>query len=211
VASKGAVIRERYEHACTGYDELYRAEQFEKYLHGLGFVEPRGAVLDAGCGTGLLLEYMVARGLTGDLELYVCLDYSWCMLGIAAWRMKRLCRGFSCAAVLGDVERIPFPPASFDTVYSFTVLDLVDSLRDAVGELLRVSRGPVLVSMMKRLRYKDILLSLGAPVVGVTGKDVILRLDHDNIYRWAFGARGKDQGERRSPRVSEKAGREAWS
>jgi ubiquinone/menaquinone biosynthesis C-methylase UbiE len=174
---KGAVIRERYEATCTGYDELYRAEQYAKYKVALSRVPPRGVVLDAGCGTALLAEYMASRGLLSGLDAYVCLDYSPCMLSIAAWRLSKLCPPGRCLAVLGNVERLPFPPSSFDVVYSFTVLDLVDELLGSARELLRVSRGPVVASLMKRLRYKDILIARGAALIGVTDKDVVLLLN----------------------------------
>ena len=188
---KGAVIRERYEATCGGYDELYRAEQYEKYLAVLGKVEPRGLVLDAGCGTGLLLEYMSIHGLLEGVEGYVCLDYSPCMLGIARWRMGLHCRGPSCAAVLGNVERLPFASRSFDVVYSFTVLDLVDDLAGSLMELVRVSRGPVVVSMLKRLPYKDALLEAGAPVIAVTSKDVVFMVDWGVARRVAEALKGR--------------------
>lgn len=172
---KGHVIRERYEATAPGYDELYRAEQYEKYAAALKRVPPRGVVLDAGCGTGLLAEYMRAMGLLGSVSLYVCLDYSWEMLRIARWRLSKLCPG-KCLALEGNVLSLPFPDEVFDTVYSFTVLDLVDSVRSGVGELTRVSRGPVVVSLMKRLPYKDILLLDKYPVIAATGKDVLLRV-----------------------------------
>ncbi len=174
---KGAVIRERYEATCKGYDELYRAEQYSKYMAALRRVPPRGLVLDAGCGTGLLAEYMAQAGVLDGLEGYVCVDYSPCMLGIARWRLSKICPPGLCLAVLGNVERLPFSDASFDVVYSFTVLDLVDDLEASVRELLRVSRGPVVVSMLKKLPYKDRLLEAGAPMIAITDKDVVLRLD----------------------------------
>jgi len=175
LTGKGRVIRGRYEATASGYDELYRAEQYEKYAAALARVPPpRGAwVLDAGCGTGLLAEYMRARGLLGRVSVYVCLDYSGAMLSIARWRLSVACPG-KCVLVEGNVERLPFADSSFDVVYSFTVLDLVDDLEAAVGELRRVSRGPVVVSMMKRLPYKDRLIAAGARLIAVTSKDVVL-------------------------------------
>jgi len=191
VRGKGAVIRERYEATCSGYDELYRAEQYEKYLAVLGRVRPRGVVLDAGCGTGLLLEYMSLHGLLGGVTGYVCLDYSPCMLGIARWRMGLYCRGgVECEAVLGNVERLPFAPRSFDVVYSFTVLDLVDDLPGSLAGLLRVSRGPVVVSMLKKLPYKDLLLEAGAQVIAVTSKDVVFAVDWEVARRVAEASKG---------------------
>ncbi len=174
--SKGQIIRERYEATYTGYDELYRAEQYEKYRIALAKVEPRGIVLDAGCGTGLLIEYARIMRMLDDIDLLVCLDYSSGMLKIASWRINNICPG-KCIAIMGNVERLPFPDNSFDTVYSFTVLDLVDDLDKAISELVRVSRGPVVASMLKKLPYKDYLIQEGYEIIGYSDKDVIFRLD----------------------------------
>ncbi|MCE4611310.1 MAG: methyltransferase domain-containing protein [Desulfurococcales archaeon] len=183
MSGKGRIIRERYEATCKGYDELYRAEQYAKYAVALKKVPPRGKVLDAGCGTALLAEYMKVAGLLDSVEVYVCLDYSPCMLNIALWRLSTLCSPGKCVGVLGNVEKLPLPSKHFDVVYSFTVLDLVDDLHSSVSELLRVSRGPVIASLLKRLSYKDSLLELGAEVVGITDKDVILLLNTINLHR----------------------------
>ncbi|MEB2837269.1 MAG: class I SAM-dependent methyltransferase, partial [Desulfurococcales archaeon] len=170
---KGAVIRERYEATCMGYDELYGEEQFEKYAAAVPRVPPRGRILDAGCGTGLLAAYLAGEGLLGGVEEYVCLDYSGCMLSLAAARLRGLLPGRSLV-VMGNVEAMPFPDGYFDVVYSFTVLDLVDDLEAALVELVRVSRGPVVFSMLKKLPYKDRLLGR-YPILGVTSKDVIFQ------------------------------------
>lgn len=179
--SKGLKIRERYEATCQGYDELYRSEQFEKYFVALKKVPPRGRILDAGCGTGLLMEYMATTGLLSNVYEYACLDYSPCMASIAAWRAKVLCPG-RCHIVVATVDSIPFQSSYFDVVYSFTVLDLVDDLEASVSELLRVSRGPVVVSMMKSLPYKDRILPM-SELLGVTSKDVVMKLGSHNSTR----------------------------
>ncbi|MEB3774116.1 MAG: class I SAM-dependent methyltransferase [Desulfurococcales archaeon] len=173
--SKGHVIRERYEATYSGYDELYRVEQYEKYLKALSRAPPRGRVLDAGCGTGLLAEFMATTRMLSNVEMLTCLDYSRGMLSIAQWRLNNICPG-RCNIVLGNVEELPFQDEAFDTVYSFTVLDLVDDIERAIGELVRVSRGPVIVSLLKKLRYKDALISRGYRILGVTSKDVIFRI-----------------------------------
>jgi len=169
--AKGLVIRERYEATCMGYDELYAEEQWEKYEASLPRIPPRGRVLDAGCGTALLAEYMSAKGLLDVVELYVCLDYSGCMLSLAAKRLRRL--GVEASLLVeGNVEWLPLPSGFFDVVYSFTVLDLVDDPERALRELLRVSRGPVVFSMLKKLPYKNRFLGR-YPALAETGKDVI--------------------------------------
>ncbi len=170
--SKGSIIRERYEATASGYDELYRAEQFEKYFVALKKIPPYGRVLDAGCGTGLLIEYLGLNKLLSKIEEYVCLDYSRRMLSIAVGRARVYCPS-RCLLVEGDVENLPFRDNVFDIVYSFTVLDLVDDLERAIIELTRVARGRVVMSLLKNLRYKDLLLERGYKLLGTTSKDVI--------------------------------------
>ncbi len=173
---KGHVIRERYEATARGYDELYRAEQYEKYSVSLPKAPPRGRVLDAGCGTGLLAEYMRAMGYLSRVHEYVCLDYSIAMLRIAAWRLKHTCPS-KCHVVAGNVMALPFPDNHFDIVYSYTVLDLVDDPLKAAEELARVSRGPVVISMLKTLPYKDLFIEAKARILAISPKDVIFILE----------------------------------
>ncbi len=179
---KGRLIRERYEATAKGYDELYRAEQYEKYAATLRRVPPHGTVLDAGCGTGLLAEYMRATGLLDRIDTLICLDYSRAMLEIARWRLQIVCPG-KCVTIEANVENIPLADKSVDVTYSFTVLDLVDDLLGAVEELRRVTRGPVIASLLKKLPYKDKLIMLGAEIVAVTSKDVVLRLDSEGYSK----------------------------
>lgn len=170
--SKGHIIRERYEATAKGYDELYRAEQFEKYFVALKKFPPYGRVLDAGCGTGLLIEYLGLNKLLSRVDEYVCLDYSRNMLDVARGRAKLYCPS-RCLFVEGNVESLPFRDKVFDIVYSFTVLDLVDDLEKAIKELSRVSRSRVIMSLLKNLRYKDLLLEKKYKLLGTTSKDVI--------------------------------------
>ncbi len=174
--AKGHRIRERYEATASGYDELYRAEQYEKYSLALRRVPPKGIILDAGCGTGLLAEYMKTTGYLDKIVEYYCVDYSWRMLEIARWRLKTICPN-KCSILMANIQELPFKNEVFDTVYSFTVLDLVDDVWKTIGELLRVSRGPLVVSLLKKLPYKDELLRKMIPIIAISSKDVILRID----------------------------------
>jgi ubiquinone/menaquinone biosynthesis C-methylase UbiE len=173
---KGKIIRERYERTASGYDELYRAEQYEKFFIALKKYRPRGVVLDAGCGTGLLIEFLRLQGLLAGVEKYYCVDYSGEMLKIASQRVSLYCPN-KCVLVEGNVMHLHFQGEVFDITYSFTVLDLVDDLGAALRELKRVSKGPVIVSLLKTLPYKDRLIEMGAKIVGVSSKDVIFRVD----------------------------------
>lgn len=171
---KGEKIRKRYDATCDSYDELYRAEQYEKYFIALKEVRPRGVVLDAGCGTALLAEFMNTYGLLDDVEAYICLDYSECMLRIAAWRLSKICDG-RCHAVLGDVSSVPLRDKSVDVTYSFTVLDLLDDPHAGIAEIVRLTRGEAAASFMKALPLKDKLIGR-YKLLGVSSKDVILKI-----------------------------------
>jgi ubiquinone/menaquinone biosynthesis C-methylase UbiE len=85
------------------------------------------SVLEAGCGTGLILE-RVSR-FAGEAWGF---DLSAGMLGKARERNLRV--------VQGSITSIPFPDARFDVVYSFKVLAHVEQIREALTEMARVTR-----------------------------------------------------------------------
>ncbi len=96
-------------------------------------------VLDAGCGTGLLLAALAdgrpdAR-LTG-------VDLSAGMLAIARRNLLAAGTGIAdrCTLVQASLDHLPFPDASFDVVTSAFVLQLVPNRHRALRELRRVLR-----------------------------------------------------------------------
>jgi ubiquinone/menaquinone biosynthesis C-methylase UbiE len=84
-------------------------------------------VLEAGCGTGLVLSRL--REVASDVHGF---DLS---PGMVA---KARARGLSVA--LGSVTQIPFRDDSFDLVCSFKVLAHVPDITQALAELARVTR-----------------------------------------------------------------------
>jgi ubiquinone/menaquinone biosynthesis C-methylase UbiE len=106
-----------------GYHQLIddlEVDLVERYGRG-------AAVLEAGCGTGLLLGRVA-----GFAEEAWGLDLSAGMLARARDRGLRV--------VQGSVTDIPFPDARFDVVYSFKVLAHVERIREALAEMARVLR-----------------------------------------------------------------------
>jgi ubiquinone/menaquinone biosynthesis C-methylase UbiE len=106
-----------------GYHRLVddlEVEVVERYGRG-------AAVLEAGCGTGLILE-RVSRFASSAIGA----DLSQGMLAKA--RDRRL------QVVQASVTDLPFPDGKFDVVYSFKVLAHVHAIREAVAELVRVTR-----------------------------------------------------------------------
>ena len=84
-------------------------------------------VLDAGCGTGLIL-----REVEPLASFALGVDISAGMISRARDRGMRVTRA--------TLSSLPFSDASFDLVFSFKVLAHVTAIRDALAELARVTR-----------------------------------------------------------------------
>lgn len=157
-----------YDVIAEGYDELYGAEQWAKYKLVLALVEPMEPVLDAGCGTGMLLEL---------LQCYsVGLDLSLSMLKVA----KKKSRGEKGDLVCGDAERMPFRNCCFHSAYSVTVVHEAPRLIDELQRVLTPNSCAAVTLLRKRSEMLN-ALTAKAPIVQVIEdralKDVILVLE----------------------------------
>lgn len=123
-------------------DDL-EVELVERYGHGKD-------VLEAGCGTGLLLERFAsfARRAEG-------FDLSPGMLE------KARARGLTVKE--GSVTDIPFADASFDVVCSFKVLAHVPDIERALAEMARVTRpgGFVVAELYNPVSFRGLAKRLG--------------------------------------------------
>jgi len=103
-----------------------------------------GDVLDVGCGPGVMIEAVVARGgrLTG-------IDLSAEMVGRARDRSRALRAEDRCRFVVGSAEGLPFEDAAFDAVTAMGVLEYVPDDARALREMARVVRpgGVVIVTV----------------------------------------------------------------
>ena len=123
-----------YNDLAKVYDKLFNEEQRAKHLLALRLVGARhGAVLDLGCGTGLLGPLLRS-------ELLVGLDPCVPVL------RKAKERGYD--AVRGVGELLPFRSECFDAVFSFTVIHENPAM---AGEATRVSRSLVVVSVLRKV------------------------------------------------------------
>ncbi len=127
---------EDYNKTAQVYNSRYRDTQFEKYKIMLDGIKLKGKILDHGCGTGLLSEFLG--------EEMVGVDSSQEMLKI---------RG---EGVHSDVEDMPFKDEIFDVVLSFSVLMNCRNLERAIEEIKRVSKsdGFVICTFLKAFESK---------------------------------------------------------
>ena len=101
-------------------------------------------VLDAGCGTGLLLEQMAIS--VGDSGQVVGVDYSPDMLDMARQRCQDL---DNVELHQGSVEQLDFEQDSFDLVSCIQTLLYVARVETALGEIHRVLKPHGRVGIME--------------------------------------------------------------
>jgi ubiquinone/menaquinone biosynthesis C-methylase UbiE len=130
-----------------------------------------GRVLEAGCGTGLILQHVraVAKEAHG-------LDLSRGMLE------RAVSRELSC--VQGSVTHVPFPDDHFDLVYSFKVLAHVHDIVGAVAELVRVTRpgGHLLLEFYNSWSLRHVIKRLRPPIrISARRKDDEVYTRYDDL------------------------------
>lgn len=179
------------------YDDFsagYERERGHGYHHMLDTLEltvaaPLAAgrdVLEAGCGTGLILRELARHGR------HACgFDLSPGMVEVARRRGLQV--------VLGSVTDIPFADESFDLVCSFKVLPHVRDIQRALAELMRVTRpgGQLLLEFYNphSLRYLAKRIAGPQPISATrTEADVFTRWDPPRAIRDLLPAGAELQG-----------------
>lgn len=138
-------LMRRYDQSSEVYDAQYREEQEAKIKAALDSmrVTSEGAILDVGCGTGLLLQHIADKS-----RLIVGTDISHGLLSKA--RMKT--KSQSATLIQSDSDSLPFPSETFDIVFAVTVLQNVPDPKVTLNEIKRVSksRAEIVVTGLKR-------------------------------------------------------------
>jgi ubiquinone/menaquinone biosynthesis C-methylase UbiE len=121
-----------------GSPEFYRGVEEERYRRqpfmreAVGFERYAGrTLLEIGCGLATDLAQFARHGTR-----VVGLDLT--PRGVALARGRFRAEGLSGAFLVGDAERLPFPDASLDVVYSFGVLHHTPDTPRAFREIRRV-------------------------------------------------------------------------
>ncbi|MBS7658489.1 MAG: class I SAM-dependent methyltransferase [Candidatus Bathyarchaeia archaeon] len=137
-------IIKKYNNEAKIYDKLHFEEQINKYLLMEKIVHLNEDVcLDCGCGTGLLIKYLLNK-----VKFIVGVDFSLRMLEEAKKKFKNKNK---VTLVLADINFLPFINNSFTKVFSFTVIDgKINSIK-ALKEFNRVVKhnGLTVISVLK--------------------------------------------------------------
>ena len=126
--------RQFFDRAAANWDALEVEEthvRLREIVAGLD-IAPGAAVLDVGCGTGILLP-ILRESMNGDGHV-VALDLSGEML------KRALSKGQPAVYVQGDAESLPLPEGVFDWVICNAVFPHFPDKPRALAELRRVLR-----------------------------------------------------------------------
>ena len=103
-------------------------EQLQALLHATK-LSARNRVLDLGCGVGLIAEYIA--DVTGALVMG--LDYI--TEAIEAARTRTAAKGDRLRFEVGNLDFLPFPAGSFDTLISIDTLYMPNNLDDTLQQM----------------------------------------------------------------------------
>jgi len=135
-------IKEDYDKTAKIYDSRYKAIQFIKYQDMLDGVEVNGKILDLGCGTGLLAEFLSEKLIGIDISLEM----------LKSGKSREL-------FIQGDMENLPFKNNSFDAVLSFSSFMNLSDLKKGLIETKRVLNkdGLFIVTLLEK-KFTDVFL-----------------------------------------------------
>lgn len=173
-SQKRSVMR-RYDLTAQIYDMQYAEEQAAKIESALKSlkIEKNDIVLDDGCGTGLLFNYIADKAL-----MVVGLDIS---RKILAEAKRRSAKFDNVHLVLADADHKPFKDSVFSHVFAITILQNMPNPERTLTETLRVAvkEASIVVTGLKKkfplAFFENLLRKLGLKVVEIIEGDERLK------------------------------------
>lgn len=154
------------------YDMQYAEEQnakIEAALESLD-VEKYGSMLDVGCGTGLLFDYVAEK-----TEELIGLDTSRKILLQAKKRSERFA---NTHLILADADNMPFEDCVFNYVFAMTIIQNMPNPEKTVDEVKRVAKktGVMVITGLKKKFpfevFEDFLRKLSLNVIEIKGENL---------------------------------------
>jgi len=149
--NKKRVIMQRYDLTASIYDMRYLEEQTAKIkavIESINIAE-ESLVLDLGCGTGLLFDYVAEKA-----KIVVGLDISGKILFQAEERARKF---LNVHLLKADAENIPLKEAFFSHVFAITLIQNTPNLFETLNEIKRVAKknSTIVITGLKRKFQKE--------------------------------------------------------
>ena len=172
-SDKKKIIIEKYNSTSSFYDDRYRKIQNVKFtllLNNTDFKQT--TLLDAGCGTGLLFEFIFTlNNYNSHRNLrYIGLDVSWKMLKKFVNKIKKLNYSGISSLILGDIENLPFREGAFNLIFSITSLQNLQDLKRGLKELIRVGKKNTTLKLSilrKQLKLEEVITFLNSQTINL--------------------------------------------
>lgn len=165
-------IIHRYDSSSHFYDDRYRRLQQEKYkivLEDFAFKEKK--ILDAGCGTGLLFDFIILHIVRENSMKYIYVGIDISIEMLKNFELKLNTRSKSVrrriTLLLADLENLPIRNEVFDSVFSLTSFQNLPDIAVGINECLRVVKNmaDLKISILKKKLCIDELLFLLKPKI----------------------------------------------
>ena len=158
-------IISKYNSTATFYDKRYRKIQEEKFriIFSDFLLEKNKIILDAGCGSGLLFEFIVKKFKINQIKFlnYIGIEISLNMLKRFADKCRNLINNLNVNLILSDIEHLPFRDNRIDSIFSITSLQNLPNISKGIIEILRVGEhmANLEFSILKKNLDLDLLIS----------------------------------------------------
>ena len=157
----------KYNSTSDYYERRYKEIQYNKYKFVLNSYTVGGKIiLDAGCGTGLLYDFIIhsLEQIKTAFYSYIAIDISINMLKIFKSKNSNKDKkiGNKINLILSDLENLPIRSNIFNSVFSLTSLQNLPHIIDGVKEMLRVVKedADIKFSILKKNLDLNKLISL---------------------------------------------------
>lgn len=133
----------KYNSTSSFYDDRYRIIQNSKFKLLLkNFKFDNKIILDAGCGTGLLFEFVLRynQRIFNRKLRYIGIDISWKMLKQFLSKINKRTSIKRVSLILGDIENLPFREEKIHQIFAVTSFQNLHDIEKGLRELIRVGQ-----------------------------------------------------------------------
>lgn len=160
-------IMQRYDVTAPLYDMRYSEEQAAKIKAALKNlkIERHALILDAGCGTGLLFDYVADRA-----EATIGLDISRKTVQLAKERTKNL---IGVHLVWADADNMPIRSNAFHILFAMTLIQNSPNPAKTLREIRRVAKDDAVIvvtglkKVFSRKTFEHLLIGAGLKIVAL--------------------------------------------